>query len=337
MREPPSDGKMVDSMSQSLLIKFDGPELRAHEMDVTLLAPSLLAFGELCKEANLVLNGERAKVKVLLHADVNANCVQVQLSVVQSLWDTVTALVRQPNVATAKEILEWLGYITGGITGGVMFTVGLVQFLLWKRNRKEESAEITSSSNGNTVTIRVQGDNNTVTIPEPVYKLSKNVKVVENLKTVTNPVSESYGITEASFIYQKTPQLTIDPESARSLREATADTDTVEPQIFTAHIVVHGVTLDAKSKKWKFKLNNKIESVDIGESTIASDAMVRGGVFVGDTYKAKMEMIERKTASGAYVTDYKVKEVLEFIPGRRAEQVLLFPPAERGPDNEKCQ
>src|SRR6516225_8706591 len=123
MREPSSHGKMANSMSQSsLMIKFDGPELRAHEMDVTLLAPSLLAFGELCKEANHVLNGEKAKVKVLLSADVKANCVTVHLSVVQSLWDTVTALVQQPNVATAKDILEWLGYIGGGVT----FAGGLI-------------------------------------------------------------------------------------------------------------------------------------------------------------------------------------------------------------------
>ena len=123
-----------------------------------------------------------------------------------------------------------------------------------EKKSQEESAEITTTTNGNSVTIRVVGDNNTVTIPEPVYKLSKDVKVVENLKTVTNPVSESYGITEASFIYDKKSQLTIDVDSARSLREAIADTDTVEPQTFTAHIVVHGPILDAKSKKWKFKL-----------------------------------------------------------------------------------
>jgi hypothetical protein len=80
----------------------------------------------------------------------------------------------------------------------------------------------------------------------------------------------------------------------------------------------------------EIQANNKIENIDIGESTIASDAMARGGVFVGDTYKAKIEMIERKTASGGYATDFKVKEVLEFIPGRRAEQVPLFPETGQG-------
>jgi hypothetical protein len=305
-----------------LMIKFDGPQLRSHQMDVTLLAPSLLAFGELCKQANFVLNGEKAKVTVLLSADVDASCVTLQLSVVQLAWDAAAALLPQLNVENAKHILEFLGFIK---------TIGgsLIPYLLWKGNRKEKSAETKTSVNGNTVEIHVEGNNNTViVVPEQVHKLSQDPKVVDSIKTMTNPVSESYGITEQSFIYENKPQLTIDAASARSLREATTDTDIVEPQIVTAHIVVHNCTLATKPKKWKFKFNNRVEIIDIGESTIAADVMARGGVSVGDTYKVRLEMIERKNPKGEYVTHYKVKEVLEFIPGHRAEQSQLFPPAE---------
>jgi len=235
---------------------------------------------------------------------------------------TAAALLPQLNVENAKHILELLGFIKS--VGG-----GLIGYLLWKGNRKEESAETKTNVTGNTVEVHVKGDNNTVTIiTEPVHKLSKDSKVVESVKTTTNPVSESYGITEQTFIYNNEPQLTIDTASARSLREATTDTDTVEPQIITAHIVVHGPILDTKARKWKFKLHNRVETIDIGESTIAADSMALGRVSVGDTYKVRLEMIERKNRSGAYVTDYKVKEVLEFIPGHRAEQSQLFPPTE---------
>lgn len=103
----PSDTN--DMSDSSLQIRYDGPELRAHQMDVALLAPALLAFGELCKDANSVLNGERAKVRVLLHADVRANCVTIDLSVVQTLWDAAVSLVKQQDVASAKDILEWIG------------------------------------------------------------------------------------------------------------------------------------------------------------------------------------------------------------------------------------
>jgi hypothetical protein len=313
-----------EAVESVLLIKFDGPQLKSHQMDVTLLAPSLLAFGELCKQANFVLNGGNAKVTVLLSADVEARCVTLQLSVVQMAWDAAAALLPQLNVENAKHILEFLGFIK--TIGG-----GLIPYLWWKGNRKEKSAETNTSANGNTVNISVVGDNNIIInkiIPESVHKLSKDAKIVENIKTMTNPVSEAYGITEQSFIYKNQRQLTIDAASARSLREAATETDTVEPQIVTAHIVLHALTLDTRSKKWKFKFNNRVEIIDIGDSTIAADTMARGGVSVGDTYKVRLEMIERKNPKGEYVTHYKVKEVLEFTPGHRAEQSQLFPPTD---------
>jgi hypothetical protein len=116
-----------------------------------------MAFGEMCKEANRLLNGDESKVKVLLSADVKANCVTVQLSVVQTLWDSARTFLSSGDTVTAKTILEWIGIISG--TGA-----GLLKFLLWKRGRKEQSSEVISNSEGNQVIIRVVGDNNTFTI-----------------------------------------------------------------------------------------------------------------------------------------------------------------------------
>jgi hypothetical protein len=304
------------SSTANLQLRFDGPELQAHEMDITLLAPSLMAFGEMCQEANRVLNGNETKVKVLLKADVKANCVTIDFSIVQTLWDSAKALVQGENAVTAKTMLEWLGILIGG--KGVWT---LVKFLLWGKGRKV--TEIQRSGDGNTVIVRVEGDNNTVTIPEQVYRLSKDVKVVENLKTLASPVSENNGIEEAVFIHEKKPQLKIDEETAKALRDVHADSDETEPQTFTAHIVIYGPILDLKAKKWKFKLANKVENIDISETHIAEDAFRRGGISVGDTYKVKLEMIERKTSGGAFVAEYKVKEVLGFIPGSGARQQNL--------------
>lgn len=44
------------TVSQATLqLRFDGPELQAHEMDVSLLGPSLIGFGEMCVEANRII------------------------------------------------------------------------------------------------------------------------------------------------------------------------------------------------------------------------------------------------------------------------------------------
>ena len=319
--QPIESKSLSDDMSNAKLqIRFDGPELQAHEMDVALLAPSLLAFGEICKEANRVLNGDRSKIRVMIRADVKANCVTIDFSVVQSVWDAAKSLVKRENVASAWQILEWLGFF--GKAG--LVTYGLVKFLLWRRDRKEESAETKITESGNVVVVKVVGDNNSVTIPQPVHQLSKNVKVVESLKQIVNPVKIENGIDDATFIRNREEQLKVDKEDASILQTVHADSDSAEPQLFTAHVVIHAPVLDTKAKKWKFKMSNHVTTIDIGETTIAKDVMQRGGINIGDTYKLKIEMIEREKPNGGYATEYTAKEILEFIPGQGTHPVELL-------------
>jgi hypothetical protein len=49
-------------------VVYDGPALAEHAMDVRDLAPALLAIAETLEEANTVLNGNRAQVRVQVHA-----------------------------------------------------------------------------------------------------------------------------------------------------------------------------------------------------------------------------------------------------------------------------
>jgi hypothetical protein len=50
------------------LVAYDGPEVAGGHMDVADLAPALLGIGEACREANAILNGDRATVSVRIRA-----------------------------------------------------------------------------------------------------------------------------------------------------------------------------------------------------------------------------------------------------------------------------
>jgi hypothetical protein len=290
-----------------------------------------MAIGELCSEANNILNGNRAKIKVLVNADVKANCVTVDLQVQQTLWQIASSLIANPDVASAKEILEWLGLICGTVSGGALVTIGsvkamkgLIEFLRWKQERKEKSAELKKTENGNFYYVTVIGNNyNVSVVPEQTYQLSKSIKTVEAIKTLVSPVKEENGINDASFIHEK-KKVTIDQEAALELGRSFADTDEIPPQYFTAHITTHGPILDSKSKHWKFKLNNRVQDIDISETKIAEDAVARGLVNIGDTYTVKIEMKQHQTKKGDYTADLKIKEVIGFKPGESHQQIKLI-------------
>jgi hypothetical protein len=54
---------------------------------------------------------------------------------------------------------------------------------------------------------------------------------------------------------------------------------------------------------------------DIKETRIAKDAVKRGGSFMNDRYKVRMEITSAETEDGT--PHYRIIEVLEFTPAER--------------------
>ena len=89
----------------NVIIRYDGPALAAHRMDIADIAPALLGISELCKIANRRFNGERASVKVLIGTDSEHQCFQLDLHVVQTFWDHTKSILANEEVRSAKEFL----------------------------------------------------------------------------------------------------------------------------------------------------------------------------------------------------------------------------------------
>lgn len=116
-------------------IKYDGPALADHAMDVAHLAPALLALSDLVKEANRYANGDRAGVKVLVSADLEQKCFELDVHLVMTIWEQAKLLIADENVRTAKEIAEWLG-----IASGAYF--GLFHLIKWLRGQRVTSVMV---------------------------------------------------------------------------------------------------------------------------------------------------------------------------------------------------
>jgi hypothetical protein len=105
-----ANGDSTGMSRQAFSIAYNGEGRRdVHSMDVEALAPALLAFGRLIREANTEINGKNATSKVLVTTDFENKCFFINFETILGIVRYVRSLLGDDSVKTAKEILEWIG------------------------------------------------------------------------------------------------------------------------------------------------------------------------------------------------------------------------------------
>lgn len=112
---------------------------------------------------------------------------------------------------------------------------------------------------------------------------------------------------------------------------AMEEVEEFEPQAIVAHLQISRPDFNPDAKIWKFRYGEKIISVDVSETNIPEQIRSRGYVRIGDTWRVKMTITEKRTASG-FRNEYKIVEVLEFLPA--PEQMTLEPFFDEAEDDE---
>lgn len=189
-------------------IRYDGPALAGHEMDVQDLAPALLALAEIIQTANRKFNGDHAAIKVLVNADVDQKCFQIDISLVQSIIDRAKSLFETDTVKTALEIAKAVGIVGGS-------TLTLFKLIKWfSSGGKGGGTEVkVESDNGSTVIV-VNGDGNTIAVPSDVYRLASDPGVLERAKDVLRPLTKP-GYETLAFLENDKPVETFNADEAR--------------------------------------------------------------------------------------------------------------------------
>ena len=113
-------------------IKYDGPALQSHQMDIRELAPALIALSNMLEEANKVVFPNSESVKVNIQGNFKGGSFGVDLIAVQSITNQIVSMLSGPEAAAfsnLKTILEALGLIGGA-------GCGLIGLTKWLRGRK---------------------------------------------------------------------------------------------------------------------------------------------------------------------------------------------------------
>lgn len=306
---------------EQIQIRFDGEALEGHSIDVSVVAPALSAIGNLISDCNRYVNGDDIRVQVKLHADLKANCVTLLLDVHwESLIQHVKGLLENADVKNAKELLEWIGIIAGTGTAG---SVTLFKVVKWLYQRKKNNEITIVKRNGDKILLSVKDKDEKIEMQESMYRAAISENIQESIKNTLKP-NLSEGIEKTTFIH-KGVENSYNEEDANDYKDVLnleLDPEAEEQEI-VGHIVIHAPVFEKNSKKWKFKWNNKVEPIDISETNISEMILNRGKVAIGDAFRVKLSMIEKKQKRG-YKQFYKVKEVLEFIPNNYEQAEIIW-------------
>ncbi|MGZ8946400.1 MAG: hypothetical protein ACXW1W_13370 [Methylococcaceae bacterium] len=172
-------------------VVYDGHGLQDSTMDVNQLAPALLALGKVMEEANYSLNDSRTKVSLRVKASFQSGCFGIDFDVVQGLLDQTLNIFKESQVASAKEIVEYLGFISGS---AIATRTGLIQLIFWLKGRTIK--EVILFDDG---TVQVVVDGDIFKTELKTIELYRNFKLRAALeKAIIDPL-EKNGIDSVAF------------------------------------------------------------------------------------------------------------------------------------------
>lgn len=302
-------------------IRYDGPALADHEMDVQDLGPALLALGELCKSANHRLNGDRASVRVVVNADVERQCFQLSFEVVQTLAAATVDFLEHKDVATAKEILEWIGILGGGLG-----SVWAVYKFLSKHRKPGQAIEIKQSKD--IVVIQVNGDSNVIEVKPEVYKLATDPRVLRSTQTMLRPL-EKDGYETLEFRTREKTNEIFHRADAINLRDAS--TDSLAPLAnehsakIEAEVGIHSPVYEGKAQ-WEI-IYKKVVSASI-EDEEWLDAFQNNRVYAPPNFRLRVTLEERWSVDESGIAvgrpSFRILKVHEIVPPKEQLDIESF-------------
>jgi hypothetical protein len=311
-----ADAEGGEMSRHAFQVAYDGDDPNFHSMDVQELSPALLSFGRLIREANFQLNGRRAQVRILVTSDFEHKCFNINFELVQNILQQISTFLGSDEIKNVRAILTDLGIIGSAGAGGL----GVFQYLKWKKGRNiQETRESTGTGD---IIVQVEGDGNSVVVSPQVFKLAESPKIrraiegalaplgAENVKRIAFRENDkevvAYNELDAKEI--------IASLSVSDLIEVPTPEETDEPDIVTAWLRVYSPVFDRRSEKWRFIYGDHPIYADISDTSIAPDAIQRGGSFVNDLYTVRMEVRQHLTEGGEVRPEYKIIRVLDFRP-----------------------
>jgi len=301
--------------SVSFQVLYDGPALERHEMEVRDLAPALLALQDVFEEANRILNGERAKIALSVHASFKAGSFGVDMTVVQNLLDQTLSMFRSSPIAEAKELAEDLGFI-------IASAGGLVGVIKWLRGRTISCVNMLEDGKARIV---VEEDDE-MDVEESTLLLFRSIRLRNGLEQVIAKPLDRQGID--SFGVSDIPEngfVRVDKREAAFFRAPPDNEETIDESESETNLQLVSISF-REDNKWRFSDGSSIFHAEITDESFMARVLKNEESFrAGDILHVRL--FKRQWLAGENLkSEYQVVEVLDHRPA--AIQMKL--PVEKG-------
>lgn len=290
-------------------VTYDGPALSSHEMDVRMLAPSLMAISDLLDRANKIVNQDKASVRVKVKASPTSGSVNIDLAVVQDLISQTMDLLTGASVTAAVNLLSLLGFGAAG-AGGLMQVIG------WARGRNIKTIE---NADGGAAIIQV--DNQQMEVDRRVLELLKDSEIRQSIELMLQPLHHD-GVDVFAVGDEKSVYYVIPRQNASWFSAPPTNMDEVSLNVVRRVLLIERIEF-SEDKKWRFSDGNSSFYASIGDNDFFGRISDGAETFgLGDVLVVDLE--ERQRSDGFKLkAEYKVIKVHEHRRAMRQGQLKL--------------
>ena len=290
-------------------IKYDGPALVNHQMDVRDLAPALIALSNLLEEASKAAYPDSSEVRVQVKGNFKSGSFGVDFIALQTIGQQIVSMLGGP-VATASANL--FGILAGlGLVGGATIAIGrsgLINLTKWLNGRKPTA--IFKTGDFEVFEIRTAEEVETFEVDLVTARLWRSRVVKQSLLRVLKQLEQD-GIDVFASSTDGVTQTVVVKADLPAFEQAASDVEIV------SDVITNGVLLQVESAV--FKDGNKWRLNDGGTT---HHAAINDPLFLariesgqerfgkGDILVVNLRRIQSITDTGLK-TDLVVERVLE--------------------------